>query len=461
MERYNKYHESLDVDCTCNKSKTKKEVKNVSGCECGGMKLPSHSNQIEVLIRQLKREVKDLMKSTTAKLLCQDKKISETMVYIKNNLSNAIRNLLDSMLLSGELEEIIKSIIEDDQELLKNQIEDLINRVSVNESNIRELFNQSEIDGNAITYLNNKVDKNTTDITSLQETVTTLNIKQDKLVVFGDSWSDSQVPDAIWPTTLASELNLTLFNYAKDSAGFVQPSSNLISTQIGNFRSSEIVKETVKYIVVLGGINDYNNSVTASDLYEEIKSCLDILHDTCPNAKILYVSNCKYPYTKNQLDYWYKVHNAVLKYDSLNLINKIGLPLFSNSFHLTQVGQIWLSKNINSCLTGGELLTYLDTRTFEDSNVKIEYSTIPLSNNSVQISISLYLKESLSDGYTYTISDEGISYGGETGLFGCVGTNFKNVVCDTTANSIVFGFQSQTYQGAYYYLNQVIYTPTT
>ena len=43
--------------------------------------------------RKLTKEVKELMKSTEARLLCQDKKIAETMVYIKNNLSNAIQNL--------------------------------------------------------------------------------------------------------------------------------------------------------------------------------------------------------------------------------------------------------------------------------------------------------------------------------------------------------------------------------
>ena len=130
-------------------------------------------------------------------------------------------------------------------------------------------------------------------------------------------------------------------------------------------------------------------------------------------------------------------------------------------FHLTEVGQIWLAKNINACLTWGELLTYLDTRTFEDSNVKVEYSTIPLSNNSVMVSIALYLKQSLSEGYTLNISDTGISYGGETGLFGSLGTSFNNVVCDTTANSITFGFKEIAYVGAYYYLNQVLYTQTT
>lgn len=414
---------------------------------CGGTSLPSYNNELEILVRQLQREVKTLMETTEARLLCQSKKIDETMVYIKNNLSNALRDLIDSMLESGELEEIITSIITADFTQMQSDVANLINSVETINSNIDTITND-------INTINNDID-------NIENNINNLQIKQDKLVVFGDSWSDPTVADAIWYSNLAEELNLTSINYAKDSAGFVEPSDNLISTQIETFRSSDVSKETVKYIVVMGGINDYNNGVSAYNLYEEIKRCLDTLHEVCPNAKILYVSNCKYPYTKNQLYYWYQVHNAVLKYNSLNLMNKVGLPLFSNSFHLTQVGQIWLAKNINACLTGGELLTYLDSRTFENENISITYTTIPLSNNSAEISLSIYLKNSLSDSVTLSTGDTGINYGGETGLFGAVGSSFRNVVVDTTANSITVGFSDTVYSGAYYYLNQVIYTQNT
>lgn len=122
MEKYNKYGESLYLDCGC---KDKKPIKKKNNCSCGGINLPSHDNEIEVLIRQLKREVKELLKTTNAKLLCQDKKIAETMVYIKNNLSNAIRNLLDSMLNNGELDDIITDTILDSIEELEKDIETL------------------------------------------------------------------------------------------------------------------------------------------------------------------------------------------------------------------------------------------------------------------------------------------------------------------------------------------------
>lgn len=118
MEKYNKYHESLDIDCGCNNPKPKKS----SNC-CGGINLPSHDNEIEILIRQLKKEVNELMKTTQAKLLCQDKKIAETMVYIKNNLSNALRILLNSMLESGQLEDLITGVVSDTIEILEHDVD--------------------------------------------------------------------------------------------------------------------------------------------------------------------------------------------------------------------------------------------------------------------------------------------------------------------------------------------------
>ncbi len=122
MKKYNKYGESLYLDCECKENTPNKKSSN---CACGGINLPSHDNEIEILIRQLKREIKELMKTTQAKLLCQDKKIAETMVYIKNNLSNAIRDLLDSMLLSGELEEIITETVLDNIQEMQEYFEEL------------------------------------------------------------------------------------------------------------------------------------------------------------------------------------------------------------------------------------------------------------------------------------------------------------------------------------------------
>ena len=56
MIKYNKYHEYLNIDC-CDKEINKPRVKN--NCCCGGIDLPSHDNELKILIRQLIREIKN------------------------------------------------------------------------------------------------------------------------------------------------------------------------------------------------------------------------------------------------------------------------------------------------------------------------------------------------------------------------------------------------------------------
>ena len=110
---YNKYSESLNIDCGCGPKPAPRRPAPVP-CGCPGEKLPSCDNSVEIAIAQLKREIRELMKTTKARLLCQDKKIAETMVYIKNNLSNALRELLSDMQFTGELEQIIRDMINDE-----------------------------------------------------------------------------------------------------------------------------------------------------------------------------------------------------------------------------------------------------------------------------------------------------------------------------------------------------------
>ena len=88
--------------------------------ECCNLNVDSNKN--DILIAQLKREIKALSDTTTARLLIQDKKIAETCVYIKENLSNELRVLLDTLLNSGELSEIITSTLLSEIDLLQNAV---------------------------------------------------------------------------------------------------------------------------------------------------------------------------------------------------------------------------------------------------------------------------------------------------------------------------------------------------
>ena len=156
MENYNRYNESLDIDCGCNDNKPKVK-KPKDDCCCGGINLPSHNNELEILVRQLQRQVKDLLTTTNKKLLCQDKKIAETMLYVKNNLANALRLLLNSMLESGELEELITGVV--------------ANAIALLEENVAKL----ELD---VTEINNQIANIKSTITSIQKDLNLLKTEK-------------------------------------------------------------------------------------------------------------------------------------------------------------------------------------------------------------------------------------------------------------------------------------------
>lgn len=73
----------------------------------------NHNKDIteDIILGQMKAEIEKLKKDTTLKLLIQDGKIAETCVYIRENLSYAIAEMLRDMKLSGEMTEIITDVL--------------------------------------------------------------------------------------------------------------------------------------------------------------------------------------------------------------------------------------------------------------------------------------------------------------------------------------------------------------
>lgn len=121
-ENYNKYHETLDINCCSEKINFPKTPKKKSCCE--GMNLPSYDKQIEQYLKDIKHIINKFIIDYNNKLKCQNKKIDETMIYIKNNLENYIRDLMTSLEENGEIEELILNTIDN---ILKTDLEELYN----------------------------------------------------------------------------------------------------------------------------------------------------------------------------------------------------------------------------------------------------------------------------------------------------------------------------------------------
>ena len=446
MEEYNRYNESLNIDCGCNKPKPKK-VKD--DCCCGGINLPSQDNELEVIVKHLQREVVELMKTTDKRLLCQDKKIAETMVYIKNNLSNSLRLILNSMLENGELEELIKTIIIDNVSTLQSQIDDLNTEYNELSENQTKLY----------TDLNNRVVGNTNNINTLSDRVDELEkekVTQDLLITFGDSWTAPTVTNAIWSNTLANNLGLSLKNYAVDGAGFVVNNYGLISSQVALFNNdiinNVVDKDKVKYVVVCGGINDFRNNVTYNNLVNAIKSVFTTIKNLVPNAKLLFVANCQYPYQINQFSYWKNVKANLIGIDTLILINKIPMKYYDSTyFHLTQQGQnLFIAQNVQSLLEGGEVYTESDERIVEDTNIKYTYVLTPMNDNTAQIYVEIRCTDTTNTFIRYTKPSGFIDLPYSNGFYNCSGVGLNKSLGVMYQDSAVLELDRTTATSTYY-----------
>jgi hypothetical protein len=283
------------------------------------------------------------------------------------------------------------------------------------------------------------------------------NNSRSKLVVFGDSWSDLSVTNSVWSPLVADMLNLDLHNYAVNSSTFIAKPTNLIGTQITTFANSSVDKTLVKYIVLMGGLNDYLHDIAYGDLDDGIVSALGTLKELCPNAKILYISNCQYPGSNAQSKYWYNLHNyigATLCVPTLNLDGLIGKALWDTDYsHLTQTGQKWLARNIMCALTGGEIIPYQDYRVFENDNISLTITT--LRNKDQIVHAIKFTPKVAANSYSISFSEEiGLSH-----AVGKHGVTFRGLVAGNVAlaaNTIAIQSASNLSSGTTYYVNIVL-----
>ena len=85
-------------------------MNNILNCT-EGCDIPSDTNGVKIYVKRLIREFKTYYEDTTKSLLEHDHKIAELCNYLKGNISDSLRCLLDSMIASGEIEQLIKEMI--------------------------------------------------------------------------------------------------------------------------------------------------------------------------------------------------------------------------------------------------------------------------------------------------------------------------------------------------------------
>lgn len=97
----------------------------MSECIFNACNLSSEDNTPDMIHEDLQKQITALLNTTTAKMLMFEGKLSDLCKYIKDNLSNQIRELLYDMKYTGELDQIITDTLLNAIELMRKDIEGL------------------------------------------------------------------------------------------------------------------------------------------------------------------------------------------------------------------------------------------------------------------------------------------------------------------------------------------------
>ena len=213
---------------------------------------------------------------------------------------------------------------------------------------------------NAISVINTRV-------TTLEESSGSIfipiqKIREKKFVVIGDSWGEGaiyispgeytrNISDG-WIIKFKNELNIPTNNFiysAYGGGGFVARSSAGTFTDIFN-NISLSNPETVDYVIVMGGTNDYNQN--QSDVYSGIANFCNAVRNKCPNATIM-IGMCgiqRFGTTIskmiNMLQYYTfgAINNGAVYIRGIENICKHSAFIGGDGLHMTADGYTYLAK---------------------------------------------------------------------------------------------------------------------
>lgn len=372
---------------------------------------------------EINNKLDDLVEDGTMAQIINENIFNELNTKVNTNTNNI-----------GDLEELTTT----DNSSLVNAINEIVNTLNTSLASV--ITNLGDLDDLETTNKDNMVNA-VNEVKALADTKVT---ELTEIVIFGDSWSDPTSLDAIWGTDeyIGAELGLNVHNYAL-SGGFLSGTdSTSLEAQVNTFTSdSNVNKSLVKYIVILGGINDYRNNVTFVTLATKIEEQIAELKILCPQAKILYASNCQWYYDKIQGDYWCGVHQDIRansKIVTYNMFGTLGYPVFNsnNYFHLTQTGQKIMMSNIIASLTGGEIQHFQQDVIVDNASGTLKYSTERVGNM-VILNIKITPKQSKTDysfsapsGFYFNYYPQRIGVVGRVKEVGIINVGYNAITTD-------------------------------
>ena len=240
------------------------------------------------------------------------------------------------------------------------------------------------------------------DITSLDGRVDALETAKKHMVVIGDSFSTTTYnpADTAWYSIVAKRLNLTVHNYAKDSAGYVHVGAGGRTFSIeadDAIADASFDNGDVEYVFVYGGLNDMN-STDEGGIRTASASLCDKLIENFPNARIVLVGINAWPGgcwvygDRTTINFWGEIKANCAKKGVICISSTLWLLTDSNNYydevnsHPNEDGNKLFATNLLTTMFGNGGAFASQSQLHANATTGSGSITVGYTTNSIQIS---------------------------------------------------------------------------
>lgn len=185
----------------------------------------------------------DFIQSVDHKISCQDRKIDELYVYLKDNIIVAVQDVVSQMKENGELDEAINNVLTEINETLTNYQNTINSRITEFENSVNVKISSLETNvTNNINSNNTKITGLESEIQSINETLTTHDIlvqanSSDVLTLRGDFTNANRVIGELAQDNETNKNNISKLR-------------NEMDNNLNNLLSNLIIRSGTKVITV-------------------------------------------------------------------------------------------------------------------------------------------------------------------------------------------------------------------
>lgn len=228
-----------------------------------------------------------------------------------------------------------------------------------------------------------RITKNANDIAELQP--------PDYMVIVGDSWSDKgyQIPDVTqkWPDIAAKQMGVQVKNYAIGGTGFLVNNNKTFLEQMDEaIADTSYNHSKVKYVAVMGGINDWNagNTTNPDSWTTQIRQIYNNATAAFPNAvvKIFFINR------RQGVPPFYRMEDYVTqRLETLNIPAPVKMGWwvketdYADTNHPNQAGMVDIAGKVVASFTGGTIppyrhITQFSNTVMNDAQLIIEWDSV-------------------------------------------------------------------------------------